>query len=167
MGHYPSPWCAGLGPGRYFGFKGQLDEHMGQCTRMGTKSGWGRAPIYGRRRGPRQRKTWVKNLRRNHSVSEQWTSVTHQLAMKQRLMTPFFHHIRRFWSTVATSCSGKSMRVELVIQPLVFSQSGILSYFPYEPDHPRPIDRPNSIVSVLRAQRRVIQGLLLWIHKDG
>ena len=140
---------------------------MGQCARMGTKSGRGRAPIYCRRRGAQQRKTWVKNVRRNHSVSEQWTSVTYQLAMKQRLMTPSFHHIRRFWSTAVTSRSEQSMRVELVIQPPVFSQSGILSYLPYELDHPRPIDRPNSIVSVLHAQRRVIQDLLPWIHRDG
>jgi len=39
--------------------------------------------------------------------------------------------------------------VEWVVRLPVFSQSGILSYFPYEFDHPRPIDRPNRIVPVL------------------
>ena len=62
---------------RVFGFKVQLDEHMGQRARMGTKSGRGRAPIYGRRRGARQiKKNLGEERQENHSVSEQWTSVT-------------------------------------------------------------------------------------------
>jgi hypothetical protein len=57
--------------------------------------------------------------------------------------------------------------VELVMRLPVFSQSGVLAYFPYELDHPRPINRPNRIVPVSYVQRRVIRDLLLWLYMSG
>ena len=81
--------------------------------------------------------------------------------MESRQIGPRLHE--RVWVVKTTI----NLRVELVMRSPVFSQSGILPYFPYELDHPRPIDRPSWIVPVLHVQRRVIRDLLLWLYRGG
>ena len=71
-----------------------------------------------------------------------------------------FAHVRVIEQTT-------NLRVELVMRLPVFPQSCAMSYFLYELDHPRPIDRPNRIVPVLYVQRRVVRDLFLWLYRGG